>query len=173
MSKIPEGATHQCPDRCAASTGGIQYYRFEEGRWSYWPENLEPKDVWAECKKPCKPVTPIAPTWNGPEDGLPPVGIECEYGSDSGGRQKIKVLAHTRVGGLAAVGQAGDMGQICMGAAQYWRPIRTAEQLAAEEREQQIEKMAAVISQGFRECKKLADVLYDAGARMPGEGSKA
>lgn len=142
MSKIPEGATHQCPDRYAASTGGIQYYRFEEGRWFYWPENVEPKGVWAECKRPCKPVTPITPTWNGPEDGLPPVGLEVEVLWNLHPREYVscKVLAHDEGRAVFRFTSGKRKGEYQSDLLYFsagnktpnFRPIRTAEQLAAE-----------------------------------------
>lgn len=114
-----------------------------------------------------------APAWVGV--GLPPVGIQCEtlWSSTTGEYAPVLVVGHDedravvrfiggeRKGEYDSDRQHNDYGY------PIFRPIRTAEQLAAEEREQQIEMLAAVISQGFREGKKLADVLYDAGARMP------
>lgn len=124
-------------------------------------------------------VEPHPPSaWNGPEDGLPPVGLEVL--TDHSGRTfKVKILAYAPKNGKTAVmveeTEAGDnkgclfawMAHMC-----NFRPIRTAKQLAAEERERQIQRMAVVIYQGFQTGEKLADKLYDAGARMPGEGSK-
>jgi hypothetical protein len=98
--------------------------------------------------------------WSGPQDGLPPVGIKCEYGSDESGWKKINVLAHTMVGGTSAVGQTGDNGQICIGAAQYWRPSRTAEQLAADLRETAIREIMDIADV---DCRVTAARLVDAG----------
>lgn len=55
-----------------------------------------------------------------------------------------------------------------------FRPIRTPEQLAAEERDRQVDEMMSVVASGFFDnTRAIYEALYNAGARMPGEGSKA
>lgn len=105
-----------------------------------------------------RPKQPKA--WSGPEDGLPPIGVECEYGSDERGWQKINVLAHTMVGGVSAVGQVGDNGQICIGTVKYWRQIRTQKQLAAYKRETAIRELMDIAQV---DCRVTAARLVDAG----------
>lgn len=130
-------------------------------------------------------AAPVTPVWKGPEDGLPPVGLGVEVEALLPNHERPqwvvgRVAAHdtpvympVKVALVELVDpRAGHGLQYIFGEVENFRPIRTAEQLAAEQRKQQIEKMAAVISQGFREGKKLADVLYDAGARMPDAGAK-
>lgn len=180
MSKIPEGATHHCEDPCAVSTGGVRYYKYEQGQWFYWPEAIEPRGVWKECNRPLKPVSAIQPTWNGPEDGLPPVGTVCEV-EHAGKWVPCEVIAHFQNEGAPVAVFTfcpyTDKPKV-RDCAYYFRhafrPIRTAEQLAAEEREKAINQMLSISPMGqTASARVLCAMLYDAGARMPGEGSKS
>lgn len=116
--------------------------------------------------------------WNG--EGLPPVGVEFEWRYGDHAWKKGEALY---IGSIYAVLKSTEGGEqhyyLCD---MQFRPIRTAEQIAAEERERQV----AGIDRAFRvfvaartaehrghSGHELAEYLYDAGARMPGEGSKA
>lgn len=111
-----------------------------------------------------------AKAWSG--EGLPPVGTECEYGSDDRCWIPVKVIAH-QVGGIylvpQAVSQVTEHGQLCIGQAQYFRPIRTPEQIAAEEREKSIDEMAKVLEDKLGRSldleRELCEWLYDANYR--------
>lgn len=72
--------------------------------------------------------------WDG--DGLPPVGVDCEVENEvlGGWDHAEKILAHSSINGKdVAVFQRGDL--IAYSRAGSFRPTRTAEQVAAEERE--------------------------------------
>ncbi|WP_288659500.1 MULTISPECIES: hypothetical protein [Pseudomonas] len=82
---------------------------------------------------------PAASKWNGPEDGLPPVGTVCELQDAT----EVRILAHTkRAGAPVAVYQCTDSESIEAYTASFFRPIRTPEQIAAEERDKAIKEMA-------------------------------
>lgn len=110
-----------------------------------------------------KPVTPI---WNGPEDGLPPVGLEVEW-KNVADWEKVMILAHGKdQGQQVAVGQMPD--DVIMATADRFRPIRTAEQLAAEEREAAIDEMAGWAGKtalNIEQERRMLGRLYDGGYR--------
>lgn len=85
-----------------------------------------------------------AARWNGKDGGLPPVGIECEQaprGVAEHAREilwrKVRIIAHledSRFTGPVAVYLPTDGQANCdQAVAGCFRPIRTAEQIAAEE----------------------------------------
>ena len=78
--------------------------------------------------------------WDG--DGLPPVGIDCEVENEvlGGWDHAEKILAHSSINGKdVAVFQRGDL--IAYSRSGSFRPTRTAEQVAAEERKSEILEM--------------------------------
>jgi hypothetical protein len=87
----------------------------------------------AECKI-------IQPQWTG--EGPPPVGTVCESSKCEGVWEQCKILAHSEMsyGEQVVVFQAGD--EITFSNPKYFRPIRTPEQIAAEEQEKGILQMA-------------------------------
>ncbi|MCV0108788.1 hypothetical protein KUC42_08540 [Pseudomonas aeruginosa] len=96
--------------------------------------------------------------WDG--QGLPPVGITCESWR-SGVRRIVKILGH----GDEYIFVREDDGReilLSIGDGREFRPLRTPEQIAAEEREKAIEEMF------FAEetlTVKQAKALYEAGYR--------
>lgn len=121
------------------------------------------------------PEVLTAAVWNG--EGLPPVGCECEYmwnyRKEGSEYVPVKVLAHdeslviVRVAGGKSKGELREsLGGNCgPGKGQpIFRPLRTAEQLAAEAREKAIDEMAEATEVGFPSRILLGD-LYDAGYR--------
>lgn len=183
MIKIPEGATHHCEDRYAVSTGGVQYYKFEQGQWFYWPEAVEPRGVWKKCRQPCKPVTAVQSTWNGPEDGLPPVGTKVTIENPQGygltcdeddwlGPQLKVVMNYRNDFGVDLVVVERDDGAAQVFRASMCRTTRTAEQLAAEAREEAIREMNRVARSGNKPYLASTGIgggceaLYDAGYRL-------
>ncbi len=164
-TKAPEGANK------AGFTGPgnyLQFYRIPGmfGDYDYWSE----KRGWLGSEFPtCANYLferPAKVEWNG--QGLPPVGTVCEWhgpnsdGPDGWAYTESRVVAYTDDGLF-----------ICMQKPSCWpvvqridncefRPIRTPEQIAAEEREKAIEEMC------FAEetlTVKQAKALFDAGYR--------
>lgn len=108
--------------------------------------------------------------WTG--EGLPPVGTVCEvcnctheYAKQFNG-QKVEIVAHHMRGSIAVAVFAGDDLRYHGVVAGYFRPIRTPEQIAADERAANIEAMRADIewkAPYLGPCP--VALLYDAGYR--------
>lgn len=160
-SKAPEGATHWEP-----KNGSIMasWMKFERGNWWYW---LNP--TWVNYRGANMPAERVAamiprPTWDG--TGLPPVGTVCEV--DYEGWTQCEVIAHfqQRCGMVAAftIDQHGN-GAKTLDAfgAEHFRPIRTPEQIAAEEREKAVHAMWMCICEETPQHTPAAE----AGVRRP------
>lgn len=108
--------------------------------------------------------------WSG--EGLPPVGTVCEGQVRGYGEwQKFTVLAHHN----GHVWVAGDDGKHCMTVPPHgkFRPIRTPEQIAAEEREKVIaEMLAACPYPGSPVSRSDCEHLYKAGYRKVEGGAE-
>jgi len=120
-----------------------------------------------------------APVWNGPEDGLPPVGTELEL--------QLKVGSTWTVWCPAKVLFCKDNALVFQWAAQEaahpvtlnqvrWRAIKTAEQLAAEERERAIDEALKLINRTTQVpgdivrqniLRHAVEALIDQGYRAP------
>src|SRR5690554_5561947 len=74
-------------------------------------------------------VEPTEKVWRGPEDGLPPVGIECEFHHPDFGWTGCTVVGHFRHEAICAP----SGGNYCGGMAEEFRPIRSEEDKAVEE----------------------------------------
>lgn len=97
---------------------------------------------------------PQSKPWSGPEDGLPPVGIKVDYMGDH-----CTVVAH--------VIERGQKGAILQGNEDWFYgteatidPIKTPEQLAAEQRETAIRELMDIAQV---DCRVTAARLVDAG----------
>ncbi|MBI6849079.1 hypothetical protein YA0010_18660 [Pseudomonas syringae] len=81
-----------------------------------------------------------SPAWNG--EGLPPVGMVCE-------RNKIGTWIETTICGHSPDGKSYvaffDDYQVGWIAANFIRPIRTAEQIAEDQRKQEIQELMIVL----------------------------
>lgn len=96
--------------------------------------------------------------------GLPPVGTVCDMHIDDFGWITGTVVVHIDLDEPTAVAHNGE--EVFHGNASDFRPIKTAEQVAAEEREKAIADMMEVTSDGIS-CigKDDALALYKAGYR--------
>ena len=163
-SKAPEGATHWMQESSEWLEGfwkrvGTANYFYEKGEW-----------VFSGGKPFGHPKLIARPSaaWSG--DGLPPVGVRCEAaiphtsGSDNE-RSFIwiegSVIAYYEIKGKTYAWFAEDDGFYPPNALEF-RPIRTPEQIAADEREDAIEEMR--VAAGSRNNYPFAE-LYDAGYR--------
>ncbi|MCW8159023.1 hypothetical protein D7243_22920 [Stutzerimonas stutzeri] len=100
-----------------------------------------------------------APEWTG--EGLPPVGIACEVKNDIADSFDAvdEVLAHTMINGSeAAVFKRYD--RVYYSFAGDFRPIRTPEQIAAEEREKAIQELIQVTCISHGEAARIHDAGY-------------
>ncbi|MBF3166488.1 hypothetical protein HKW72_01170 [Pseudomonas aeruginosa] len=166
-SKAPKGATHWEP---SGTVFGEGWMKKAGNEWSYWLEGSEVwAGVWADCFVSAEREATFEArpqeAWEG--QGLPPVGTLCEWHADGWVYTESNVVAYTDDGLF-----------ICMQKPGFWpvvqrldncefRPLRTPEQIAAEEREKAIEEMC------FAEetlTVKQAKALYEAGYRRQEEG---
>jgi hypothetical protein len=164
-SKAPVGATH------AGMDGNyVQFYRIPGllGDYDYWSETLR-QGAWNEGhgKPVANPLYAMPPAWTG--YGLPPVGTVCETWFDDGKAcwHECEVIHHKSDDQrLAAVILRGEhKGRLSWG--MDFRPIRTPEQIAAEEREKAIQAMHDIVGDIERvpTWDDALAALYDAGYR--------
>lgn len=173
-SKAPEGATHYQPARGEG---------FNPVFWRV--ENDVPVEAWAvmgnstlqHIPKPSyiddvfeRLIPRPTPQWSG--EGLPPVGTVCEYRSFADGFkwQRVEILLHVNAGmAMAAVFFKPGTRQVTQAIVECFRPIRTPEQIAAEERESHVLAMLCHDALGGTR-RGLAEALYDAGYRKVEQG---
>lgn len=171
-SKAPDGATHWEPNGKLFCEG---WMKKEGNKWSYW---IEGRKVWVSQTPACvvsaerEATFEARPqdTWNG--QGLPPVGTVCivephntMWGFSSTSGYERKILAY--YGEYVWLGHAETPLETTRIDKVDFRPIRTPEQIAAEEREKAIEEMCfAEETLTVRQAK----ALYDAGYRRQEEG---
>ena len=174
-SKAPEGATH-------SNRNGTAFHDFSGGSHRHWLI-----DKWVVHASPFKsydtPGELVARPWG--SEYLPPIGTICimkgcgadpetidyaKYKNHIG--KKVEIIAHHCVGPMAAV-YAYEIGS---GEFEYYsmiagcfEPIPTKEQIASTERESAIKAFMKIGDIYYCDAEK----LYDAGARLPGEGKKA
>lgn len=127
---------------------------------------------------------PANPAWNG--EGLPPVGAVCEFAGgthcpedpfdkDLKEGMKVTIIAHFKCGDFTLAAftfdpENPDRGMVQVEQANFgcFRPIRTPEQIAAEEREKAIRQMiddTNILTGIMRDRRIMAGQLYDAGYR--------
>ncbi|MFU4302091.1 hypothetical protein ACM73N_28060 [Pseudomonas aeruginosa] len=167
-SKAPARATHYSPVRPGHAAA---YWRMENG---------EPAECWVVLSNGELSHTPSDPSmsletrgalvqraWDG--QGLPPVGIKCEFSLNLGsiGWAEGRVIGHDGV--FAVISHKGE----------YYprnehgvRPICTPEQIAAEERSKECDRIFFILSNVKREGNRsdMAEAIYDAGYRRQEEG---
>lgn len=106
----------------------------------------------------------VLPEWRGPEDGLPPVGLECIFRTALDMIYTVKVIAHgVDEGRNFAVAQAKD--DIFMGGAEMFERILSPEEVEQQESEKGISALHQIMDgPGYRQA---AERLYKAGVRAP------
>lgn len=157
--KAPEGATHYL----AAGNENARWRDLSGEKWRFF--NLADGNWHQHCfssDELLKRSELIArPAWNG--EGLPPVGTVCEWHPNQDGWVQVKILGHD--GEETWFRREGhSTSEACLRMA-FFRPIRTAEQIAADERDKAVKEMYArfsgigglslkqciwVISEGYR-----------------------
>ncbi|HCH0514898.1 TPA: hypothetical protein NKO46_003544 [Pseudomonas aeruginosa] len=168
-SKAPEGATHYHitedinPWRKIEGTVAYEHYRGKWLRVNSFNEGYMP-DYYVPIPRE---------TWDG--QGLPPVGIEAEAIWDGADIAyfRAKILAHDE--GRVVFrwcegkrkGQYESYAVLKFGSLPAFRPLRTPEQIAAEERAKAIEEMCFTVE---TLTVKQAKALFDAGYRRQEEG---
>lgn len=175
-SKAPADATHWEPE--GGSRAG--WMKLENNIWYFWPVGKWDKYEWNETTVSDKRAStmcarPTTPSWSG--GGLPPVGVVCEYHSGYVEQPfeyaQCEIIAHfegEQSKKLAAFKYTAHDGvvQLGRGAPGLFRPIRTPEQIAADEREAAIKEMTANYSEQFDKLAGWAAYVYDTlGYRKP------
>ncbi|BAG75037.1 hypothetical protein [Pseudomonas phage PAJU2] len=165
-SKAPEGTTHYHiaedinPWRKIEGTVAYEHY---SGKW------LRVNSFNEGCM-PGYYVPIPQETWDG--QGLPPVGTVCEYRHMIWPEYRPCEIRYISEESLVAYDDAQE--QFYRTCDMLFRPIRTLEQIAAEEREKAALEMAALMSgheDRSKDCfKVLGEILYDAGYRRQEEG---
>ena len=168
-SKAPEDATHVGTKQVPGVTC---WYKLKEGVFYFWyctNDDLD-FDGWAESKG--DPIhTPLIErpkkqeAWYGV--GLPPVNCFCEtLDEDADCWVKVEIYAHTEfMGETHACAKNGT--DMFYGLAHEFRPIKTAEQLAAEERDKAVFEIAHILIDNRHDSAEYhqAGRIYDAGYR--------
>ena len=156
-SKAPEGATHY-NHTC------FDWYKVGSHEPFFWNGRAwAPARFWDDHKHDCI-QRPTTPSWSG--EGLPPVGVVCEAKWGRTGWSRCVVFAHKpNANGRTDVLVDVDGDWTFFDKPSMFRPIRTPEQIAADEREAAIDVMFArfggvagltrkqcawVISEGYR-----------------------
>lgn len=153
---IPKGATH-------ISSG--RYYRKANDKWMLFGS----KNQWIEtaCEHSWLDLNskPIPTTWNG--EGLPPIGTVCEIEMFSDDIRTVEVLGYD--GGEAWLRYRElhrNTNSFILGNPCGFRPIKTVEQIAAEEREKGVNEMLAALRQPPAiSARYVCEELFDLGYR--------
>ena len=153
-SKAPEGATHY-------STESL-YPWLKETPASYF---VEDREVWVKYRLngiamiDLRNAIKRTQEWDG---GVPPIGTVCEYYWTGGEEwRKCEVVAHYFASVIAVDVLDGTATRLHSG---LFRPIKTPEQIAAEERLQTIDEMLDLVGR-YSTFKDVMSELYDAGYR--------
>lgn len=158
----PEGATHWEPRGIVFGEGWMKKAGNE---WSYWLEGSEVwAGVWADCFVSAEREATFEArpkeAWDG--QGLPPFGTVCEYRHMIWPEYRPCEIRYISEESLVAYDDAQE--QFYRTCDMLFRPIRTPEQIAAEEREKAVGDMAMSI-QGVPYQYPTLYALYDAGYR--------
>lgn len=156
-SKAPEGTT-------GAMVANFTSERNFPGRIEWIPSDEPARDVYTEGPDAWTYYEAPKP-WNG--EGLPPVGTVCEMHIDGHGWERGTVACHIQLDEPVAVAHNGV--EVFHGSFDDFRPIRTPDQIAAEDREKAVCDMVRIVIPGAlydtSPLKTFAGVLYDAGFR--------
>ena len=172
-SKAPEGATHYLHESpswfaCWVKESEAGYYTWlddgVDGQWDI-DTNFD-ECVGLLVPRPTEPQEPTP--WDG--EGLPPVGTVCEFRWGVAAWKRCTVFAHrpNANGGIDALVDI-ECDWTFSSSPTRFRPIKSAEQIAAEERGAAINEMVNVwrrtMGRFAVEEHGLAEMLYDAGYR--------
>lgn len=185
-SKAPEGAIcygYIGIGKCAvwASDDWYQYEEPDGRRFSFDKSGLNHfshEQLVITHRKPSK--------WRGPEDGLPPVGIYVEIAEGREGQvvsypagARVKIYAHCKhVDGTTNFAAFCDDHKQVYGVGYHhiFRPIRTPEQIAAQEREKAVKEIMESSRGQYTPHGISFDAaccIYDKGYRKQGDATEA
>lgn len=178
-STAPEDATHY--SQLAAL--GMRWRRETKFGWDTWKGKEWISTVNAQPHLYIERESQSSPVWTG--EGLPPVGTVCEFAGgtpcpedpfdkDLRVGMKVTIIAHFKCGDFTMAAFTFDpenpdrgMVQVEQGNFGCFRPIRTPEQIAAEEREDAIQLMLSELknTQCLTSHYEVCESLYQAGYR--------
>ena len=181
--KAPEGATHYLKDNAAYGWVAC-WYKYENNQWlaindanrHKWLADNDQVDLFVPLLIP-RP----SPSWSG--QGLPPVGVRCEAGiphtsgPDGENRSIVwidgRVIAYHDIKGRKYAWFADDDGGFYPPGVLEFRPIRTPEQIAKDEREAAVDAMLLLdpylqnTQLGMMSRADFCRALYSDGYRKP------
>lgn len=173
-SKAPEGATRYHPETIKTIEHWLKIVGGEEWIWTSSGKRWMPHlDVVVDGEYHDRP----APEWSG--EGLPPVGAVCEW-MDGNCRRWIPVEIVFSSSWVIVVRDTNpnpdgpvDLAIELISEKPEFRPLRTSEQIAAEEREREIEALAAdIMSEQHKPWRVIAERLHALGYRKVKGGAK-
>lgn len=167
MSKIPEGATHTAPDGTYRMARDGLWYGCADGDW-----------VCIEGAAPhCYTKIQTEQEWSG--EGLPPVGMVCEYNARGNGKGdplfvsvEVKYVSDQSIVIMCIGVPEGENKEnigvelslmVGVQLTGKFRPIKTPEQIASEKRDAAIKEMQRLV--GSCNTFPFAE-LYDYGYRL-------
>lgn len=167
MSKIPEGATHKNAYGFFRKLKDGIWYSYADGDW------IRFIDAESETYIPIK----AEPEWTG--EGLPPIGMVCEYNARGNGRGdplfvsvEVKYVSDQSIVIMCIGVPEGENKEnigvelslmVGVQLTGKFRPIKTPEQIAAEKRDAAIKEMQRLV--GSCNTFPFAE-LYDYGYRL-------
>lgn len=166
FKNAPADATHYAKHCHYKVVGDTWMVHMHDNEWttsdSMYNGQIKPSDIIAR---------PTVKPWSGPEDGLPPVGIQveirntknrdCSPGPEGLFGKSVTVMAcFVNMHDYDIVAVEGDDGGCFCFRADMCFPVKTAQQLAAEKRETAIREIMDVADV---DCRVTAARLVDAG----------
>ena len=172
MSEINWGKAPAWADRVIlGSMSSSKYWACDDRRQAIKSDYTYYDNIHLDEQWPVSEWRP-SPAWSG--EGLPPVGTVCEVDYCEQWQQ-CEVISHfqQRCGMVAAFTVDFRDGAKSLDAyvAESFRPIRTPEQIAADERNKACDRMYGVILDNVPEDRRkngsdIVEALYDAGLRF-------
>lgn len=171
-SSAPEGATHYCPE-----TEDVMavWFKPSGSKWLFALDQTHIRE-WRDFLDDFPGEMPIVerPTpWDG--NGLPPVGTVCEVLNNTLDRPEWERCTILFMGKFKTVYESESCHERVADVSEDWmisfRPIRTPEQIAAEQERSSIKEMADIISRKIADS-QAAQALWDAGFRKVEGGAQ-
>ncbi len=171
----PEGATHWEPEGRMYRAG---WMKKEWGKWFWWSKGSKEWVFTSNVTAKRETTFEARPqeSWDG--QGLPPVGIEIEANfpvTDVTGTHyhwRRVIVAVAGIPGAERECLVYDAENTKPAWVDEFRPLPTPEQIAAEERSKECDRIFVILSSVEREGNRsdMAEALYDAGYRRQEEG---
>jgi hypothetical protein len=163
----PESATHYGSETLQFNPG---FYKKDGDKWLFMSDYFAPNGVWNPASKEDDPSRYIErPTaqlkqWSGPQDGLPPVGTVCEFYECCEWREvEVMYLSKHTVLLKFKNDEHDDPEGAYTPEDMEFRAIKTAEQLATEQRETAIREFMDIVG---TDCRVTAGKAVDAGFKL-------